>query len=123
MGWARACDFFRRLLLNLALLESLQHDKESRNKDNRKASRGDHASENADPEGTARVGTGAGRKHEGQDAEDEGEGGHEDWPEPGARRVNRRFKDWLSINDSVLTRDFDDQNAILGRQGDQCRAI
>src|SRR3984893_4378316 len=77
---ARAGDLFRRRLMTLALLKSLQHDEESRNKHDREAGRRDHAGENADPEGTARVGTGAGRKHEGQDAEDEGEGSHENRP-------------------------------------------
>lgn len=87
--WARA----RGLLLTDALLERLQRDKESRNKHDRQADRRDHAGENADPEGTARVGSGSCRKHQRQDAENKGKGGHEDWSEPGARRLDRRLED------------------------------
>ena len=66
----------------------------------------------------ARAGAGAGRHHQRRDAEDEGEGGHQDRPEAGARRLDRRFDDRLA-GGAHLARHLDDQDRVLGRQRDQ----
>src|SRR5262249_8449874 len=72
-----------------ALVEPLQDHKECRDKDHRKASRSYHAGKHADPEGFARICACSRCKHKRQDAKDEGEGRHQDWPETYPRCVNR----------------------------------
>ena len=60
-----------------------------------------------------------GREDERQHAENEGEGRHQDRPEPEARGVDGGFENGLAVLDAALARDLDDQNAVLGRQRDQ----
>jgi hypothetical protein len=118
MGWARACDFFRRLLLNLALLESLHTTKKAGTKTTARQVEAIMPLKTLIPRerralAPAPVASTRGKTPRMKAKEVMRIG------RILVRAVDRRFKDWLSINDSVLTRDFDDQNAILGRQGDQ----
>ena len=54
----------------------------------------------------------------GSDAEDEGERGHQDRPEPRPRRLDRGFDDRLALG-AQFARELDDQDRVLGRQRDQ----
>ena len=64
------------------------------------------------------VGAGAAREHQRHHAQDEGERGHQDRTEAGARRVDRGLDDLLAVL-AQLARHLDDQDRVLGRQRDQ----
>ena len=61
---------------------------------------------------------GAGREHERQHAEDERQRGHQDRPQPDARRLDRRLDDRQPAVPQLLG-ELDDQDRVLRRQADQ----
>ena len=101
-----------------SLVEALQHHIEGGNEHDRKARRGDHAAEDRDADRSARCSTGASRDDEREDAQNEGEGSHDDGPEPEPRRLNRGIED-LPAGGPLLSRIFDDEDRILAGERDQ----
>jgi hypothetical protein len=63
-------------------------------------------------------GAGAGRRHQGNDAENEGEGRHQDRTEPEPRRLHRGLDDAPSFLALVLG-ELDDEDGVFRRQPDQ----
>jgi hypothetical protein len=94
------------------------HGEEQRHEDRRDEGRGEHAADDAGAHRAARPGAGAGGDHERQHAEHEGERGHHDRPEAQARRVERRLRGALALEEALL-RELHDQDGVLRRQADQ----
>src|SRR5260370_13716670 len=100
-------------------LETTNDDEKRRHEQHRKASRGEHAAEQRDCDGAARMGAGAGCEHQRQHAQDKRERSHEDGAEASARRLERRLDDRLAIEYAPLARHFYDQDRVLGRERNQ----
>ena len=58
-------------------------------------------------------------KASGRDAEDEGEGGHQDRPQPGAAGLRGGLVPLEAVLQLALAGELDDQDGVLGRQADQ----
>ena len=94
-----------------------QHE-EDRHDGEREEGRRDHAAEDRGAERVARGGAGAGRHHQREDAEDEGERRHQDRAQAHARRMDRRLLQRLAALVEDLG-ELDDQDRVLARQADQ----
>src|SRR5580700_9379174 len=77
----------------------------------------DHAGEHRGAERLAQFGAGADRPDQRRDAEDEGERGHQDRPQPQPRRLDRGLPARAALV-LELAGEFDDQDGVLGRQAD-----
>ena len=62
---------------------------------------------------------GAGGEHQRKHAEDEGERGHQDRPEPNAGGLGRGIGDGHALEHPVFAGDLDDQDAVFRGQRDQ----
>ena len=61
---------------------------------------------------------GAGGEYQGQDAEDEGDGGHQDGAQPEARRLHGGLEQSHALGLQLLG-ELDDQNGVLAGEADQ----
>jgi len=95
-------------------LQALHYDEERRHKQDGEQRRCQHAGENGDADRLARARASACGEHQGQNAENESERGHNDRPEPRTGRLDRGFHDGPSLM-TELARDLDDKNGVLGR--------
>ena len=78
----------------------------------------DHAGEHRGAERLPQLGAGADRPDQRRDAEDEGERGHQDRPQPQARRLDRRGEA-IAAAILELLGEFHDQDGVLGGETDQ----
>src|SRR5262249_43452960 len=78
----------------------------------------EHPAEHRDAECEAHLGPGAGRRDQGDDAEDEGERRHDDRPQPGATGLDDRLVARLPLFLELLG-ELHDQDGVLGGEADQ----
>src|SRR5207302_6087604 len=88
-GLVRHCGFMAGAALPPLLDDRIEDRDEGESEDGG----GKHATEHGGADGLAARGAGPGCKHQRHDAEDEGEGGHEDGPQAQAAGLHRRFDD------------------------------
>ena len=99
-------------------LEEAEHDdEEERNEEDGEDGSGDHAADDAGSDGVLAPGTGAGGKGERHNAEDEGEGGHQDGPKALVGGVDGGFDEFHALL-VVFLGELDDENGVLGGEAD-----
>src|SRR5471032_757074 len=102
----------------LAAGQLAQQDVEHRHQQQAKQGHAQHAGENRHADGLAHFRTGAVRRHHRQHAHDESDRRHQNRTQTHAARFDRRFDDAASLH-LQFTREFHDQDRVLGRQADQ----
>ncbi len=92
---------------------------EHRREDQAEQGYADHAEEYRRAEGLPHLRPRARRDRQRQNAEDEGEGGHQDRAQADSAGGDGGLEPAHAVIDLVLTREFDDQNSVLGSERDQ----
>ena len=114
-AWERG----RRSLVGLfRLLRPADDVEEDRREEDAEGGDADHAAEDGGAQRAAHFGAGAFGQHQRHDAEDEGEGRHDDRPQPQPAGLDGGFVARLSLLVQLLG-ELDDQNRVLRRQPDQ----
>ena len=113
--WARPA---RPLRVLPAAAESLDEGEVARNDEHAQPGGDQHAPEHARAHHVLRARACAARQHHRHNAQDEGEGRHQDRPEAQAGRLQRRLLERRAPFVLCLG-EFDDQDRVLGRQPDQ----
>ena len=96
----------------------LDPHEQQRDEEDRDAGGRQHSGDHRGAHDLAAVGAGAAGEPQRHAAEDEGEGGHEDRPQPQARAFERRVGEALALLVAVL-RELDDQDRVLGGEADE----
>ena len=105
-------------LLRLRSAEPLDDVVEHRREEDAEERHAEHAAEDRRAQRPAHLGAGPLGEHQRHDAEDEGERGHQDRPQPQPARLQRRFAP-RHARLLALLGELDDQDGVLARQADQ----
>ncbi len=117
-GDAAALESRLALLLSRPLPHPLEHHVQHRDDEDAEYGGREHAAEHGACHGAAAGGAGAFGDHQRQQAQDEGEAGHDHRPEAQPRALDRRVEE-LAAMSSLLDGELDDQDAVLGGQRHQ----
>ena len=99
-------------------LQILEDNKKARDKDDGQAGGGEHAAGHGESEASAGTCASAAGKEEGEDAENKGEGGHDDWAKARAGGLNRRVLNGCACG-VAFPGHFHDEDRIFGGKGDE----
>src|SRR3989475_1901393 len=94
------------------LAQRADHREEQRDEEDPHGGRDEHPEEHARADRVAARRSGAARREERRDAENERERGHQDRPQPLAARLERRLPDGAPLG-TQLVRELDDQDRVL----------
>ena len=95
-----------------SLLQCLQDHVEDRGQEQAEEGNAEHPAEDCDTHGAAHLGTRALGKDQREDAHDEGEGGHQDWPKTKPRSLDRGVQGFPAAG-FQLSGELDDQDRVL----------
>src|SRR6202050_5260675 len=98
-----------------AFLEGFDEDVEDGDEDEVEGGGGDHAAENGGADGLASDATGAASENERENAEDEGEGSHQDGAETDARGFDGGFHDGPAAAAELFGK-FDDEDGVRSEE-------
>ncbi|CAG2154752.1 hypothetical protein LMG19282_04712 [Cupriavidus campinensis] len=111
----------RRLVRHLAGGAALQRPEEHRDKEHGDHRGAQHAANHARAQRLPARRRGPARDGQRNTAQDEGQRGHDDRPQPQLGRLDRRVVGAQPLLDAHLHRELEDQDGVLGRQRDQHR--